>query len=446
MKKQLCTHVAALMLLAPAALTLVAPPAAAQARRAAAPEVFTLSVNADNGLQPGSQLQIAVEGTPGAKASVALLGTPIVVPLRQTSAGMYRGSYTVRRADRIDPTSHLQARLTRGKRTVRHNFSYPPSFQALAMGAPAAVAAPSIERFVVLPSGRLEPGRELRFRLEGLPGATASLDIPGVVSDVPLREVRPGRYEGSYTVRQRDDPDAFRGAVATLRAGGRTVTARVDRAFPRDNAAPTVADLSPRHGAVVNEAGRVQISGSFEDDDRRGVDPDSVRLRVDGRDVTGEARISADRFSYRADLPPGRYTAEVVARDHAGNQVSKSWTFDVAQRQAGLPGGRLPLSLDSPANNAAVDAHGNVFVQGRTAPWATVRVQVEAIGPIFGNRTGVAQTVASETVQADRDGFFSLNVSPRGTPPLPGSRYEVSVTAHQGAQSAESRITLFQRS
>jgi len=443
MKKQLCTHVAALMLLAPAAMTLVAQPAAAQARRAATLEVFTLSVNADNGLLPGSQLQIAVEGTPGAKASVALLGTKIVVPLRQTSAGMYRGSYTVRRADRIDPTQHLQARLTRGKQTVRHNFSYPPSFQALAMGAPAAVAAPSIERFAVLPAGRLEPGRELRFRLEGAPGATVSLDIPGVVSGVPLREVRPGRYEGSYTVRQRDDLDAFRGAVATLRLAGRTVTARADGPFSRDIAAPSVADLSPRHGAVV--AGPVRIAGIFEDDDRRGIDPDSVRLQVDGRDVTSDARINPDRFSYRADLPPGRHTAQVVARDHAGNQVSKSWTFDVGQQQATYPGGRLPLSLNSPANNAAVDANGNVFVQGRTAPWARVRVQVDAIGPIVGNRTGVAQTVANETVQADRDGLFSLNLSPRGNPPLPGSRYEVSVTVNQGAQSAESRITLFQR-
>ena len=45
--------------------------------------------------------------------------------------------------------------------------------------------------------------------------------------------------------------------------------------------------------------------------------------------VTIAAQISPHRFSYRSDLPPGRYTAEVSARDVAGNAVTKTWTFDV---------------------------------------------------------------------------------------------------------------------
>jgi hypothetical protein len=446
MKRQLRTHVAALMLLAPAAMTLVAEPAVAQSRRAT-PEIHTLSLNADNGLSPGSVLQFALEGTPGSKASVALGRTNIVVPLKQTSAGMYRGSYTVRRADRIDPTALLQARLTRGKVTVAHNFTYPASFQALAQGGPPAVAAaPRIERFAVMPVGRLEPGRELRFRLTGVPGATASFDIPGVVSGVPMREVNPGQYVGTYTIRQRDDLDAFDRAVATLRSGNQWVTARIDQPFARDNRAPQIANVQPRHGAVVTDVGRVQIAGDFEDRGGRGVNPDTVRLRVDGRDVTADARITPDHFAYRADLPPGRYTAEVTARDFAGNHVSQSWTFDVASQQGSYPGGRLPLSLSSPSNNATVDANGNVFVQGQTAPYASVRVQVDAISPVIGGRVGVAQTVATEQIQADRDGRFSLNLSPRGGIPLPGSRYEVQVTASQGSQTAESRITLYQRS
>lgn len=446
MKRQLRTHVAAAMLLAPAAMTMLAQPAVAQSR-VAAPQVHTLSVNADNGLQPGSDLQFALEATQGAKASIAIGKTNIVVPLKQTSAGMYRGTYTVRRADRIDPTGLLTARVTRGKLTVAHNFSWPQSFQALAMGAaPAAAPAPRIERFAIVNGERMEPGRELRFRLNGVPGASATFEIPGIVSGVPMREVSPGHYMGTYTIRQRDNLDAFNTAIATLRSGNQWVTSRVDRVMPRDNRAPEVANVTPRHGAVITDAGRVLIAGSFEDRDGRGVNPDTVRLRVDGRDVTDDARITPDRFEYRADLPPGRYTADVSARDRAGNHVSQSWSFEVASQQGNYPGGRLPLSLSSPSNNATVDANGNVFVQGRTAPNATVSVKVDSISPVMGNRLGVAQTVATETVQADRSGYFSLNLSPRGGIPLPGSRYDVQVTANQGSQTAESRITLFQRS
>jgi hypothetical protein len=346
MKAQLRHHVAALMLLAPAAATFIATPAVAQ-RAVASPQVTGLAVNADNGLAPGSVLSVTVNGTPNGRARVHLGGTDITIGLRETVAGRYSGSYTVRRSDRIDPTRLLTARLTRSNVTTVQNFNYPPSFQALAMGGPpAAATAVRIDRFGVVPVGRIVPGRELRFRLEGVPGATASVDIPGVASDIEMEEVGPGRYEGTYTVRRRDDPDAFTSAVATLRIGNRVATARSaglvredvadrgrgdrDRADGRrDRAAPAIDELEPRNGAVVSDAGRTEVAAQFDDGDGSGVDPASVRVTLSGRDVTSDARIREDGFRYRADLAPGRHVAEVTARDHAGNLTTKSWTFDV---------------------------------------------------------------------------------------------------------------------
>jgi hypothetical protein len=456
MKRILRNHAAALFLLAPVTAALVMPATAAAQQRPvpAALQIHSLGLNADEGLSPGSNLDITVRGSPGGSASVRLSQTNIVVPLRHTGAGTYRGSYTVRRADRIDPTATLQARLTRGNKTVTREFSYPPAFQALAMGsapqaapaapAPVPVAAVRIDRFSVQPVNRLEPGRELRFRLQGAPGAQATLEIPGVASGIAMREVSPGVYEGSYTIRQRDNPDAFDTAVATLRDGNAWVTSRIAQPFVRDREAPSIGNLTPGNGERVSAAGRTTISGTF-DDDGRGVDPESVRLRIGGRDVTDAAQISPERFSYRGDLPPGRYTAEVSARDRAGNAVTRTWTFDVVGGNVGAaPGGPLPLHLSSPTNNATVDANGNVLIQGRTAPSATVRVRVDAVPPIVGTQFGVALQMADQTVQADRNGYFSLNVAPRG-PVIPGSRYDVAVTANHGPQTAESRITLYQR-
>lgn len=116
-----------------------------------------------------------------------------------------------------------------GEGPVAVAFNYPPSFQALAMGAgPAAIGNPVVNSFAMSPVSDLEPGSVVRFRLEGTPRARASVNIPDVVRGLPMREVRPGVYVGRYTVRHGDDPDAFSDARAVLRSGNQRVVARVN--------------------------------------------------------------------------------------------------------------------------------------------------------------------------------------------------------------------------
>jgi hypothetical protein len=464
MKNQLRAHVAAAMLLAPIAATLVAQPAHAQQRAVvAAPAIHSVALNADHGLSPGSTLRFEMQATRDARAaSVQLGGTNIVVPLRQTAAGVYRGSYVVRRTDQIDPTGLMMSRLTHGSTTVSRNFSYPPSFQALAMGAGpsfgggvTAGAGPSIERFVVRPLGRLEPGRELRFRLVGAPGADAWVDIPGVISGVDLAETRPGVYEGTYTVRRRDNLDAFPRAVATLRAGSQRTTARLAREpeVARDNRPPTISDVFPANGDRVSERGQTRITARVMDEGS-GIDPESARLRIDGRTVS-DFRIVDNELRYRSDLDVGRHTAELTVRDNAGNSTTQAWTFDIIDRDRDARDGRdgrdrdrvsgapLPLRLTSHNSGAVIDANGNLQLEGRTLPFASVRVQVESVASV-GGLLGVTQPVMDQTVTADRDGRFQVGVNPRGLP-IPGTRYDVRLTATSGNLTAEERITLHQR-
>ena len=65
-----------------------------------------------------------------------------------------------------------------------------------------------------------------------------------------------------------------------------------------------------------------------------------------------------------------------------------------------------------------------------------------AIAPIAG-LFGVAQDVLSERVQADGAGNFSFSFSPRL--PLPGTRYEIAMTARKAELATESRLELFQK-
>ena len=194
----------------------------------------------------------------------------------------------------------------------------------------------------------------------------------------------------------------------------------------------------------MSPVGTTLVSGEFRDDQGRGVDPRTVRIMLDGRDVTAQSHITPERFSYRSDLPPGHYTAEVTARDRAGNVVSRSWSFEVGTSRIGAAPGALPLHISSPSHGAMVDANGNLLLRGATVPWATVRVRVDAVPPAMGRQLSVAQMVYSETIQADRDGRFTVEVEPRMAI-VPGMRYDISVTSTRGDQTAESRITLHQR-
>lgn len=450
MQARLRSTVAAMMLLAPVAASFVAQPVQAQTRATVAtPSITNMALNSDAGLSAGATLRVQVYATPKARrATLALGDSGITVPLRERTAGNYTGTYVVRRSDHIDPTQLMTARVTFGNRTYSRQFNYPAAFQALAMGA--APSSMAIERFVMRPMGRIEPGRELRFRLVGTPGADAWLDIPGVIRGVDLEEVRPGVYEGRYTVRRRDDAAAFGKAVATLRNGNQRATARVDlrgrdedfgqAPAGRDDRAPLITDLTPANGERIGERGRTHISAHLGDEGS-GIDRDSVHLRLNGRDVGPDVRVSESEVHYRADLDPGRYTAELTVRDRAGNATTKAWTFDVMPDRVGT--GPLPLTVTNYRDNAVVDANGNLAIQGRTAPFANVRVQVESVANVAGV-LGLSQAVADQTVQADRNGNFGVNLNPRGLP-IPGTRYDVRLTATSGNQTAEERLTLIQR-
>lgn len=345
----------------------------------------------------------------------------------------------------------------------------------------AAAAAPSIQSIAVNADDGLSPGSVLQFHVQGTPGArAASVTLGGSDITVRLRQDRPGNYIGNYTVRRTDRIDPTRVLQTRLSYGEQTVTRnftyppgfqalaaperpRVARAEqprpPRDQRAPAITGLMPPNGERLDERGRVNIGATLADEGS-GIDPASVRLRVGGRDVTGEARVSPNEVQYRENLPPGRHPVEVSATDFAGNTTTKSWSFDVVERERDrvrdrdrdgdrdrdrdrMSGGPLPLRVTSPEHGAVIDARGNLTVEGRTVPGTSVRVQVEAVSAVAGV-LGLNQSVMDQTVQADRDGRFSVSVRPQALP-LPGTRFDVRLTASNGGQTAEERVTVHQR-
>lgn len=433
-------QVAAIFLLLPIATAMLALPTAAMAQPAG-PELRSLQVTSDDGLKAGSELEFTVEGTARAQINVRIDGVNRNIVLKETERGVYTGSYTIKRQDRISPASAIRAMMRVRNRSIVANYPFPAGMTNLQAPAPVApVAALKIERFVVAPIDKIEPGAELRFLMNGMPGGVAEFEIPGVINNVPMREVRPGVYEGTYTIRRLDNLSPSRPIVATLRAGNRTVTSALTQPLTADAKPPVVRNMSPRDGEAVTDRTAMSVSGTFDDAGGVGVDPKSVRILLSGRNVTADSQITAQFFTYRADLPLGRYTVDVTARDLAGNAMRKTWSFDVVAPVGAAPT-TVPLQVTSHANNAVIEG-GPVVVRGRTAPGAMVDVKVNAVAALAG-LFGVNQDVLSQRVQADANGNFSFSFAPQL--PLPGTRYEVTMVAHKADLTAESKLVLFQK-
>ena len=86
-------------------------------------ERFDVQPNDD--LNPGSDLQFTVRGTPGAKVDMTIAGTKGVFFLPEVQAGEYSGSYTIKRLDRIASNSPVVANLRKGERVTSMTLNKP---------------------------------------------------------------------------------------------------------------------------------------------------------------------------------------------------------------------------------------------------------------------------------------------------------------------------------
>lgn len=201
----------------------------------------------------------------------------------------------------------------------------------------AVVAEPALRTLSVTSTAGVAPGAVLRVQLQATPGArnvSAALRPGGV--RVVLREQAPGRYAGSYTVRRGDRIDPQQRITARATYGDRVLVhsfsfppalqAQAMGSGQGDERPPRITELTPAEGERFVERGRTFIHARL-DDRGTGVDPRSVRLFVDGLDVTADARITADEVSYRERLGRGTHRAELLVKDRAGNVSRVAWSF-----------------------------------------------------------------------------------------------------------------------
>ena len=131
---------------------------------------------------------------------------------------------------------------------------------------------------------------------------------------------------------------------------------------------PAVSNETPADGSVTDCASPV-IQAAFSDN-RTGIDTGSVRLLLDGNDVTAGSSVSDTGISYAANsLASGPHTASLSVSDGAGNAANVTWQFTVSPPVLKLAGAHsywasysdytnrvlsVAYSLSNPATGAAV--------------------------------------------------------------------------------------------
>ncbi len=196
------------------------------------------------------------------------------------------------------------------------------------VAAPVPVNAPVITYFNQDAQKWLRVGETVYVTMQGTPGAQAVFHVGTLSGNVVMRESSPGQYLGSWIVpADKPFPTTPFTVTGELRANGKAADPMpASCALQIDALPPTIANISPQETASATPA----IAADLRDEGS-GIDIASLHLRVNGRDVTGSAQVTADHIMYTPmmALSEGEQTVELQVSDRAGNRTMQIWHFTV---------------------------------------------------------------------------------------------------------------------
>lgn len=174
----------------------------------------------------------------------------------------------------------------------------------------------------------LRADQTLTVTLTGSPGGAATFDVGPYVQNVAMSETAPGTYVGTYVIPRSANFTEVPIVGHLQMRDGSTADAQSAQSLSAAGTPPGIASFGPPDGATVN-AEEPAIYATFVSQ-AVGVDPSSIRIEVNGMDVTDDALRTPNFVQY---LPGTTYhgTIRVSVRvaDFAGNVTTKSWTFYV---------------------------------------------------------------------------------------------------------------------
>ena len=195
---------------------------------------------------------------------------------------------------------------------------------------PGPAGTAQIADVAVAARGPLHAGDVLTVTLRGTPGGRASFDIGTYVAGRPMREAQPGLYSASYTV-----PAGVNFGRTTVYghlnvAGAEAPRAEASQLVAVTTTPPQIVDIAPGNGLTVNN-NKPSIYATYRSPTDVGINPSSVRIEVNGLDVTAAATRTDAFITYSPSVPlaDGSVTVIVSVADNAGNAATRRFAFTV---------------------------------------------------------------------------------------------------------------------
>jgi hypothetical protein len=215
--------------------------------------------------------------------------------------------------------------------TVRYNVETNEVRSVLASRQVAAVSPqpgmPQITSVTLNTDRPMRAGDSITVEVQGTPGGAATFDIGSYITNIAMTERTPGMYVGTYEI-----PGAANFSdvpiIGHLRVGQNDAPeVQATQTLSASSSPPGISDFAPGAGATVDTRSPA-IYVTFVAD-AVPVNPSSIVMWVDGRDVTSESLRTPTFIQYLPSYAYHRGEVHVTVRvaDLAGNTTTKSWTF-----------------------------------------------------------------------------------------------------------------------
>lgn len=192
------------------------------------------------------------------------------------------------------------------------------------------------------------------------------------------------------------------GASVNFDASSNTVRIAQAVASPTPPPAPIYLRILRREPAAdqPTNAKRPEISGSFSEP----VNPNTIGLTIDGRDVTQDTYITGRSFAFvpQFDLPPGPHEAVVSGRTPEHEPFTQTWTFTVTDGAD-----TNYISGLEPPNGTR--ARTSFVVSGITKPHSRIRITTTTSETVAAFSETASGSTVTET-GTDDAGYFETRV------------------------------------
>lgn len=105
--------------------------------------------------------------------------------------------------------------------------------------------------------------------------------------------------------------------------------ATVSWTFRIDTTYPNISSISPNNGTNIYSFGDALITISASYSDNFQVSVGSVRLFLDGADITNRSTVTGASITYTGNVSPGDHTVRLIVADAAGNTSTSTINFTV---------------------------------------------------------------------------------------------------------------------